>query len=401
MRHIEPIIYSFQLEFVSFNKVLKRSSLLLMCLFEDVSSRRHSVAAAVLSPSPCREVALQLGNFVLCWRPNTSTHHRLNLLNGSWCLRHVVNAVCCHNHVVFNAHPSPSAKLIESVGVDKLAELRVVDCFVHFRVDEIAPRLDSQHHVLFDLSCGPKTLQPWLAAALRVTVEVTADVMRVEAEEVAQSVWHKQATEVRIHHLTHIPVQAAELNKRLQHLLRCKEMHVRPEDTRLECTFNCTHCVKNTLVNDLLLLCEHTIDWIRASDISTEAVVLSAHIKQRHPAVVDGLVVWSAGVSVVEYCRRGPASANARVRRVSAAAMKVNVVHERRLQLELRHPRSDVSHHLHMRLRRDLSNVSQDVELFLCLEDAQISNDRKQSLFVDSEAVDAVKGRGDGEVTAV
>ena len=104
--------------------------------------------------------------------------HGSNFFDGPWTERQVLDAVGPNEDVVLQPHAAAPPERLDAVHVQK-APPPVRQRVVEQPVDEVAARLDRQHHALFHNPRRPQLVETRSLRSVRPAVQVAADVMPV------------------------------------------------------------------------------------------------------------------------------------------------------------------------------------------------------------------------------
>ena len=184
-------------------------------------------------------------------------------------------------------------------------------------------RLDGNVHALLEDARRAQLLVAVARVARRAAGRVAAAVVRVDAEEVAQSVRHKGGAEVDIHHRLDVGARAQRAARRgqagEQRAVR-QRVHVHPRDARRHGRLDGVDGGEHGAVDERLVGREAARRRERAGDVGAVAGILAAHVKQAEVARRNGAPVRLACMPVVQDGAVGPAGADARVGEEARAA---------------------------------------------------------------------------------
>mmetsp|Transcript_37021 Transcript_37021/g.104529 ORF Transcript_37021/g.104529 Transcript_37021/m.104529 type:complete len:244 (-) Transcript_37021:533-1264(-) len=150
------------------------------------------------------------------------------------------------------------------------------------------------------------------------------------------------------HHLINVPREEAAGLEAIQDGTVGEAMHVRPGHARLHGANHRLLSIKDSVVHNLLVLGELSVDWEGCSNVRVVPVVLAAHVAEHHVAVAQLPVIRRPCMAVVQHCPIGPRGTDGRVGRVTAAASLVAVAQEDSLQLVLHHAGRALPHYLNV-----------------------------------------------------
>lgn len=138
-----------------------------------------------------------------------------------------------------------------------------------------------------------------------MSLQVATNVVRVDANEVAETMRHEHSAQsarksmvsisnfAKTHktighyvpvldHLVHFASQQTSGQQTLQNHTFGQKMHVHPADAWLQRSTHRHVSIENGIVDDRLLLAELTATRVRASDVAGEAEVFASHVQQAH-----------------------------------------------------------------------------------------------------------------------
>ena len=170
-------------------------------------------------------------------------------------------------------------------------------------------------------------------------------------------------------------------------------VHVAPVHAGLHHLLALAVHVQHGLVDEALLGRELSVHGAHGGDIAGVALVLGAHVHQQPVAVVHQTVVGRASMSVVQNAAVAARSANRNERELTARALEVARVHERRLNLGLVHLRLQSGHVVQMSLRANATSVAIDLHLLRGLEHTALRDGLEQVLLVHVVLLNAVEVR--------
>eukprot|EP00050_Salpingoeca_kvevrii_P006093 m.287376 g.287376 ORF g.287376 m.287376 type:complete len:522 (+) comp11763_c0_seq1:119-1684(+) len=327
-------------------------------------------------------------------------HKSLNLFDGARNLCEKLAALTGDVDIVFNANATKALELGNPLGNEEAGLLRVVQGIFDLHGNEVDAGLDCQDHTLLEDAAKAERAETRLVGALN-TLGVTANIVGVKANQVAEAVGHEDGTDECLHHLVDVALEKPSgLELFAVNAVR-KTVHVLVGHTGLDLRKDSTVRLQDGVVNDLLVLGKLAVGRERAGDVRSVAVVLASHVKKAHVAILDLLVIGSSRVAVVQRGAVVATATDARVRLEAHATVVVAIVTKHALKLVLVEARADVAHDFLVREARDLVGVTHHIDLGRRLVNAALDNLVKENVLVDSKVAHALKLDGDTHHLAV
>ena len=240
-------------------------------------------------------------------------------LNGEFQIKH--ESQTATSRISTGTYASNAAVLLDLVLHQEFGQFFILKRLVQQGSDEIAARLDRKTHPFLHHTRRTQALQARLVASRRMPFQVAANIVRVDADEVAQTVRHEHGSQSasRTHrvslsnltkfsanrnhykpvfdHLVQFAGQQASADESLQNHTLSQKMHINPADARLQRSAYRQIRIQNGIIDQRLLFAELAVARVRARDVARIAEVLASHVEQTQVVLFQLLVVRFTGVT--------------------------------------------------------------------------------------------------------
>jgi len=327
-----------------------------------------------------------------------SSHPSLDLVASAREVVEDFDALLSDEDIILETDTSELAELGNLLLDEELGGGRVLECRVECVVVEVHTRLAGDDHAGDKRASGAELADAWLVDALVAAWEA-ANVVGIEADEVAKTVGHEDSTHVSLEHLVNVSLEESTLLELCKHNALSQTVHIRPHNTRTHSSLYAALHGKDSLINIALVLGELTVGREGGGEITIIAVVLSTDVHKAHVSILDLLVVGKTSMTVVESSTVGTTGTDGSVAHVAAAAVVVGVVEESGLQLVLHHSGLNGTHHGLVGISSDANNIAHDLNLSRALAHTADTESLHNLAVVHTVVLDAVKlGRREGNV---
>ena len=270
--------------------------------------------------------------------------------------RKVLVARFSHQHHVFDAHAADFNLVLPNLLSVKVAQVKLVevlrDLAVKEEVAEVAAWLDGDHVACLDDASSAHIGKAGKGVALGCVRQVPSHIVRVQTNEVTETMRHEKEWNSLCHHFVNVACEAAKTDKSFEDDSFRNLVAFDPVSTGSELGKNSTTGSEYDVVNLRLLRSEASVDRERNSHIRAVVVEGVALVRQHGLSVDQSLVV----VLVVKSGCSGSTSADREVGLHTAdVVVLLAAVTEEALELAFPHSRFTVLHHAHVRLGGDLS----------------------------------------------